>query len=131
VAEVHGTCDNRFETVRTALAESLDTDDVGASAAVFVDGEPVADLWRRARRRVPLKRPRKRGTGIRLSDGNSVAGRRAEIPSAAGYGNARSVAAVQAAWASCWPRTKRLKANRRTTGAEGSRGFHAPVRDKS
>jgi CubicO group peptidase (beta-lactamase class C family) len=45
VAEVHGTCDQRFETVRTALAESLDGDDVGASAAVFVDGEPVADLW--------------------------------------------------------------------------------------
>ena len=37
----------------------------------------------------------KAGTGIRLSDGNSVAWRRAEIPSAAGYGNARSVAAVQ------------------------------------
>jgi CubicO group peptidase (beta-lactamase class C family) len=35
------------------------------------------------------------GTGIRLSDGNSVAWRRAEIPSAAGYGNARSVAAVR------------------------------------
>jgi CubicO group peptidase (beta-lactamase class C family) len=33
--------------------------------------------------------------GIRLSDGNSVAWRRAEIPSASGYGNARSVAAVQ------------------------------------
>ena len=45
VAEVHGTCDKRFETVRTALAESLDGDDVGASAVVFVDGEPVADLW--------------------------------------------------------------------------------------
>lgn len=25
--------------------EALDSDDVGASAAVFVDGEPVADLW--------------------------------------------------------------------------------------
>lgn len=44
MAEVHGTCDKRFETVRTALAESLDSDDVGASAAVFVDGEPIADL---------------------------------------------------------------------------------------
>ena len=42
---MHGTCDKRFETVRTALAESLDGDDVGASAAVFMDGEPVADLW--------------------------------------------------------------------------------------
>ncbi len=27
------------------LAASLDTDDVGASVAVFVDGEPVVDLW--------------------------------------------------------------------------------------
>jgi len=33
--------------------------------------------------------------GIRVSDGNSVAWRRAEIPSASGFGNARSVGAVQ------------------------------------
>ena len=45
VAEVHGACDKRFNAVRVALAESLDDADVGASAAVFVDGEPVADLW--------------------------------------------------------------------------------------
>jgi len=45
VAEVKGSCDKRFETVRDALAESLDDRDVGASAAVFVDGELVADLW--------------------------------------------------------------------------------------
>jgi CubicO group peptidase (beta-lactamase class C family) len=45
VAEVRGSCDKRFESVRVALAESLDGEDVGASAAVFVDGEPVADLW--------------------------------------------------------------------------------------
>ena len=32
---------------------------------------------------------------IRISDGNSVAWRRAEIPSGSGYGNARSVAKVQ------------------------------------
>jgi CubicO group peptidase (beta-lactamase class C family) len=32
---------------------------------------------------------------IKLSDGNGVAWRRAEIPSASGFGNARSVAAVQ------------------------------------
>jgi hypothetical protein len=30
VAEVHGTCDKRFEAVRDALAESLDGEDVGA-----------------------------------------------------------------------------------------------------
>jgi CubicO group peptidase (beta-lactamase class C family) len=45
VADVHGTCDDRFGSVREALAASLDDGDVGASAAVFVDGEPVADLW--------------------------------------------------------------------------------------
>src|SRR6516165_8272188 len=45
VAEIHGVCDERFEAVREALAESLDKDDVGASAAVYLDGEPVVDLW--------------------------------------------------------------------------------------
>ena len=45
MTEIHGVCDERFEAVREALAESLDTDDVGASAAVYLDGEPVVDLW--------------------------------------------------------------------------------------
>jgi CubicO group peptidase (beta-lactamase class C family) len=45
MTEIHGVCDERFEPVRKALAESLNQDDVGASAAVYVDGEPVADLW--------------------------------------------------------------------------------------
>jgi CubicO group peptidase (beta-lactamase class C family) len=31
--------------VRETLAASLDTDDVGASAAVYADGEPVVDIW--------------------------------------------------------------------------------------
>jgi CubicO group peptidase (beta-lactamase class C family) len=31
--------------VRDALAASLDKDDVGASVAVYVDGEPVVDIW--------------------------------------------------------------------------------------
>jgi CubicO group peptidase (beta-lactamase class C family) len=35
------------------------------------------------------------GPGIRVSDANSLAWRRAQIPAAAGFGNARSVAAVQ------------------------------------
>ena len=34
MAEIHGVCDERFGAVRDALAESLDADDVGASAAV-------------------------------------------------------------------------------------------------
>jgi CubicO group peptidase (beta-lactamase class C family) len=35
------------------------------------------------------------GTAIRIRDGNSLAWRRAQIPAASGYGNARSVALVQ------------------------------------
>jgi CubicO group peptidase (beta-lactamase class C family) len=35
------------------------------------------------------------GAGIRASDGNSQSWRRAQIPAASGFGNARSVAAVQ------------------------------------
>jgi CubicO group peptidase (beta-lactamase class C family) len=38
-------CASRFGAVRDALAGSLDKDDVGASVAVFLDGEPVVDLW--------------------------------------------------------------------------------------
>jgi CubicO group peptidase (beta-lactamase class C family) len=46
MAEVHGTCDERFEPVRAALAASFDAGlDVGASAAVVLDGELVADVW--------------------------------------------------------------------------------------
>jgi len=45
MAQLEGTCDPRFDAVRDALAASLDNDDVGASAAVFLHGEPVVDLW--------------------------------------------------------------------------------------
>lgn len=45
VAEIFGECDERFGAVRATLAEYLDTLDVGASAAVFIDGEPVVDIW--------------------------------------------------------------------------------------
>lgn len=40
-----GTYQAQFTSVRDALAESLAGDDVGASAAVFVDGRPVVDIW--------------------------------------------------------------------------------------
>jgi CubicO group peptidase (beta-lactamase class C family) len=44
--EVHGTCDERFAPVREAFRHNLDTgQDIGAAIAVFVDGEPVVDLW--------------------------------------------------------------------------------------
>jgi CubicO group peptidase (beta-lactamase class C family) len=44
--DINGICDDRFEAVRDAFASNLDTcQDVGASVAVFVDGEAVVDLW--------------------------------------------------------------------------------------
>jgi CubicO group peptidase (beta-lactamase class C family) len=39
------------------------------------------------------------GTAVRVRDGNSLAWRRAEIPAASGFGNARSVALVQSVMA--------------------------------
>ncbi|EKX69088.1 serine hydrolase domain-containing protein, partial [Streptomyces ipomoeae] len=45
MADIHGTCTERFAPVGRALAASLDGKDVGASVAVYVDGEPVVDLW--------------------------------------------------------------------------------------
>jgi CubicO group peptidase (beta-lactamase class C family) len=46
VAEIQGTCDERFTAVRQALAANLDSgQDVGASVAVVLDGEPVVDIW--------------------------------------------------------------------------------------
>jgi CubicO group peptidase (beta-lactamase class C family) len=44
--DINGICDDRFDAVREAFAQNLDTcQDVGASVAVFVDGEAVVDLW--------------------------------------------------------------------------------------
>jgi CubicO group peptidase (beta-lactamase class C family) len=45
MTDIHGTCEPRFAAVREALAASLGKDDVGASAAVYLDGEPVVDIW--------------------------------------------------------------------------------------
>ena len=43
---VEGTCDARFSGVRDVLAASLASGaDIGASAAVYIDGEPVVDIW--------------------------------------------------------------------------------------
>ncbi|GGL06052.1 serine hydrolase [Sphaerisporangium melleum] len=44
MVEIHGECTGRFEVVREALAAIL-ADDLGASVAVHLDGEPVADIW--------------------------------------------------------------------------------------
>src|SRR3954452_24087559 len=45
VAEVHGSCDDRFSGVRDALAQQLDGEELGASIAVDLDGETVVDIW--------------------------------------------------------------------------------------
>jgi CubicO group peptidase (beta-lactamase class C family) len=46
MAEVHGTCEPKFEQVRTVLSDSLDSGaDLGASVAVYLHGEPVVDIW--------------------------------------------------------------------------------------
>jgi CubicO group peptidase (beta-lactamase class C family) len=45
VVEIVGECDTRFGAVREALNDALEKSDVGASAAVFIDGEPVVDIW--------------------------------------------------------------------------------------
>ena len=45
MAEVHGSCDDRFAGVREALARQLDGDELGASVAVDLDGETVVDIW--------------------------------------------------------------------------------------
>jgi CubicO group peptidase (beta-lactamase class C family) len=45
MADIHGSFDDGFTAVPTALAGLLDGGDVGGSVAVFVDGEPVVDVW--------------------------------------------------------------------------------------
>jgi CubicO group peptidase (beta-lactamase class C family) len=46
MAEIHGWCDDRFEQVRGVLSSNLDAgQDVGASVAVYLAGEPVVDIW--------------------------------------------------------------------------------------
>jgi CubicO group peptidase (beta-lactamase class C family) len=46
LAPVHGTCKDGFAAVRDAFIDNINTTrDIGASVAVFVDGESVVDLW--------------------------------------------------------------------------------------
>src|SRR4051794_41694800 len=45
MADIQGSYDDLFTAVPTALAAMLDDGDVGGSVAVFVDGEPVVDVW--------------------------------------------------------------------------------------
>jgi CubicO group peptidase (beta-lactamase class C family) len=44
--EVRGTCDERFAAVREVFQRNFDDDrEVGASVALYIEGEPVVDLW--------------------------------------------------------------------------------------
>lgn len=44
--EIHGICSDQFSAVRETFADSLRSGaDVGASVAIYLDGEPVVDLW--------------------------------------------------------------------------------------
>jgi CubicO group peptidase (beta-lactamase class C family) len=45
MADIQGEYDDLFTAVPSALAGLLDAGDAGASVAVFVDGEPVVDVW--------------------------------------------------------------------------------------
>ena len=46
MVSIEGTCDGRFAAVRDVLSANIDAGlDVGASVAVYIDGEPVVDLW--------------------------------------------------------------------------------------
>jgi CubicO group peptidase (beta-lactamase class C family) len=45
MADLQGSYDDLFISVPSALAGLLDDGDAGASVAVFVDGEPVVDVW--------------------------------------------------------------------------------------
>jgi CubicO group peptidase (beta-lactamase class C family) len=45
MADIQGSCDEFFSAVPSALAGLLDEGDAGGSVAVFVDGEPVVDVW--------------------------------------------------------------------------------------
>jgi len=46
MTEIHGSCDDRFASVREAFTTNFEEGlDVGASVAVTVDGEMVVDLW--------------------------------------------------------------------------------------
>src|SRR5688500_13920261 len=45
MADIRGSYDDLFTSVPSALPGLLAGGDAGASVAVFVDGEPVVDVW--------------------------------------------------------------------------------------
>ena len=62
MAHIHGNCDDRFEPVRAALAQNVDSgEETGASIVVDLDGEIAADIW--GGYRDEARTPRLPGTG--------------------------------------------------------------------
>jgi CubicO group peptidase (beta-lactamase class C family) len=46
MADIHGACDDRFELVRGALAQNVESgEEIGASIVVDLDGEIAVDIW--------------------------------------------------------------------------------------
>jgi CubicO group peptidase (beta-lactamase class C family) len=46
MAEIHGTCDENFESVRGALEHNIDSgEELGASIVIDLDGQIAADMW--------------------------------------------------------------------------------------
>jgi len=46
MAEISGICEDKYAAVSKVLSDNIDAGlDLGASVAVFVDGEPVVDIW--------------------------------------------------------------------------------------
>jgi len=45
VTGIQGEYDEQYAAVAQVLADALDAGDAGGSAAVFVAGEPVVDVW--------------------------------------------------------------------------------------
>src|SRR5580704_6843593 len=46
MAGIHGVCEERFEAVRSALAQNLDSgEELGASLVLDIDGDVVIDIW--------------------------------------------------------------------------------------
>ena len=46
MADIHGTCDERFEAVRSALRDNVESgSELGASIVVDVDGDVAVDIW--------------------------------------------------------------------------------------
>jgi hypothetical protein len=45
-SDIQGSCDDRFAPVKETFAANLNTGkDIGASVELFIDGEPIVDLW--------------------------------------------------------------------------------------